>query len=148
MNMERRSKEPRAGNECLMSAQKESEEKITKGRELSPQEKRRINRSVRDQCSLYDKEYGCLYLDTACYMSRIGFTSSSLCRYYEEAILPMEAELVRIFKRRDLKKCRYCGRTFPINRHQLYCSDRCSDLARKKKTAERVRRYRERNGQM
>lgn len=111
-------------------------------KELSASEKRAIRRCVKQECSLYDTEYGCLALSTSCYTFSIGYTTSPLCRYFEESILPIHGDLLKMLHRSSTKACPICGRYFPLKKHQLYCSEKCSAAARKRKARERVRRFR------
>lgn len=111
-------------------------------KELSASEKRAIRRCVKQECSLYDAEYGCLALNTSCYMFSIGFPTSPLCRYFEESILLIHGDLLKTFHRSSAKACPICGRYFPLKKHQLYCSEKCAAIARKRSTKERVQRFR------
>ena len=116
------------------------------GRELTTKEKRAIARSVIRQCANYDEHYKeCLPEDATCYMMTIGFDDSSLCRYYEKAILPIEPEVAKIFSGigSRLKRCTICGKEFEICGNQQYCSGHCADIARKNAIAKRVRKLRE-----
>lgn len=114
------------------------------GRELKRSEKRKIKESVRKKCANYDSEYGCVPLDTDCYMCTIGFTNSSLCHYYEKCILPTEEELQNLFQKENnvFKKCGICGNSFKANGNKKYCSEECKRKAEKKAAAERKRRER------
>ena len=55
--------------------------------ELSSRDKKRIKKHVAICCANYSKEYGCLPLESECYMFSVGFTDSKLCKYYEQAVL-------------------------------------------------------------
>ncbi|MCF0134036.1 MAG: cysteine-rich VLP protein [Blautia sp.] len=114
-------------------------------RELTDKEKSLIRASVRKQCANFAPEYGCLPLDSDCYMTKIGFTNSSLCRYYERSILPMEPEIMSLlsYGRHKMRECKNCGRKFVMNGNRQYCSDRCSLTARRNATARRMRKSRE-----
>lgn len=117
-------------------------------RELTDKEKRLIRMSVQKKCACYDPYYGCLPLDGDCYMTKIGFTNSSLCRYYEKVVLPDEPEILRILIRGsgDFKTCAYCGRPFLAFHNKKYCSDKCAHTAKKKATAARVRKFKKSHG--
>ena len=115
------------------------------GRELTTREKSMIKRSVVRNCANYDDYYKeCLPLDGTCYMMTIGFTDSSLCRYYEQAILPVEDEIREILQSSNqaLKECQVCGRKFAAEGNQRYCCGACATIAKKKADALRARKYR------
>ena len=116
--------------------------------ELSNSEKKRIKKHVTNCCANYSKEYGCLPLETECYMFSIGFTDSKLCKYYEQAVLPTDAELLALFKGIPTKKCRQCGKSFASVGRKVYCSERCAAEARRQQTAERVRKHRANKAEM
>ena len=92
------------------------------GRELTRSEKAKIRRAVEINCANYDREYGCLPLETGCYMNTIGYVGSSLCQYFREAILPASPELLAIFQRGGTRNCKWCGQPFPEAGHRQYCS--------------------------
>ena len=72
--------------------------------ELSKRDKNRIKKHVTNCCANYSKEYGCLPLETECYMFSVGFTDSKLCKYYEQAVLPYRRRVVRSIQRRTHKE--------------------------------------------
>lgn len=113
-------------------------------RELTAGEKRMIFKSVKKNCANYDLQYGCLLLDSDCYMTKIGFKDSNLCKYYEEAVLPMEPEIINIFAitKKDMKSCKVCGQPFIVSKNKRCCSDACSRTARRMAEAARAKRYR------
>lgn len=114
------------------------------GRELSRSEKAIIGSSVHKKCANYDNEYGCMPMDSDCYMLKIGYTDSSLCKYYEKCILPTEIELqVHLQKMSGgMKACEICGNMFAVHKNQKYCSDACKAIAQRKGATERKRRQR------
>ena len=63
-------------------------------RELTRVERASIRRLVKKWCANYDPEYGCLPLDCECYMLNKWWTGS-YCRYFREAVLPLDPELER-----------------------------------------------------
>ena len=113
--------------------------------ELTGREKALIRRTVKNRCANYDRDLGCLRLDTDCYMFGIGFRESSLCKYFERAVLPSEPELLELFRRNSepMKKCAVCGRPFVAVKNRRYCSEKCAEEARRKAVAARVRKYRQ-----
>lgn len=114
-------------------------------RELTASEKRMIFRLVKKHCANYDSKYGCLPLDADCYMTKIGFKDSKLCKYYEDAVLPIEPEIKAYLNKSNqhLKVCGVCGEAFFANKNRRYCSDKCKYIARKKNAA--LRKKKERN---
>ena len=48
----------------------------------------------------------------------------------------------------DVYKRQQCGKPFPTDGKRVYCSQRCAEEARRKQTAARVRKYREKQQQM
>ena len=112
--------------------------------ELTGREKALIRRTVKNRCANYDRDLGCLRLGTDCYMFGIGFRESSLCKYFERAVLPSEPELLELFRRNSepIKECVICGRPFVAVKNRRYCSEKCAEVARKRSHIERNRRYR------
>ena len=117
-------------------------------RELTGREKQRIKKLVTSLCANYDKEYGCLPLDCDCPMLGICFTNSALCRYFRKSVLPEYAGLEAVFTQISTTHCKQCGKPFPTDGKRVYCSQRCAEEARRKQTAARVRKYREKQQQM
>lgn len=111
-------------------------------RELTAKEKRAIRKLATTMCANYDHEYECLLLDGTCYMCTIGFNTSTLCKYFKDAVLPLAPALEAIFMLRPVKPCQRCGRKFPVAGRRAYCSNACAYAARKAATAERVRKHR------
>ena len=112
-------------------------------RELTGKEKRHIRKLVVSKCANYDKEYGCLPLDCECPVFGICFTNSALCKWFRKALLPTAPELQAIFEPMPLAVCKECGKHFQKNGKRVYCSDKCAAEARRKQTAARVRKHRE-----
>ena len=116
-------------------------------RELTGREKQRIKKLITSLCANYDKEYGCLPLDCDCPMLGICFTNSALCRYFRKSVLPEDAELEAVFTQTPNTHCKQCGKPFPTDGKRVYCSQRCAEEARRRQTAARVRKYREKKQQ-
>lgn len=112
-------------------------------RELTGKEKRQIKKLVVSKCANYDKEYGCLPLDCNCYMFGICYTNSALCRKFRSDLLPEAPELQAVFEPIPLAVCKECGKHFQKNGKRAYCSDKCAAEARRRQTAARVRKHRE-----
>ncbi len=116
-------------------------------RELTGKEKRQIKKLVVSKCANYDKEYGCLPLDCECYMFGVCYSCSALCSYFRKAVLPEDKELQAVFDSIPLAVCNECGKHFQKNGKRAYCSDKCAAEARRKQTAARVRKHREKKRQ-
>lgn len=114
-------------------------------RELTAKEKRAIRKLVTSMCANYDAEYECLPLDGTCYMFTIAFNTSSLCKYFRDAVLPLDPALEAVFTGKATKPCQRCGRKFPVAGRKAYCSDACAEAGRKAATAKRVRKHRTRS---
>lgn len=113
-------------------------------RELTGGEKRRIRKKlVTSLCANYDKEYGCLPLDSECYMFGICYTNSAMCKYFHNAVLPNDTELESVFAHTPTTICKQCGEPFPIDGKRVYCSESCAEEARRQQIAARVRKHRE-----
>ena len=112
-------------------------------RELTAREKQRIRKLIVSKCANYDKEYGCLPLDCDCYMFWVCYTNSALCTRFRNALLPTDPELQAVFEPQPLKVCKECGKHFPAQGKRVYCSESCAEAARRRQTAARVRKHRE-----
>ena len=112
-------------------------------REMTVPERRSIWKLVTGSCANYDRDYGCLPLDCECPMFGICFTNSALCRKFRAALLPEAPELQAVFEPMPLAVCKECGKHFQKNGKRVYCSDECAAEARRKQTAARVRKHRE-----
>ena len=92
-------------------------------RELTRKEKTAIRSLVVTWCANYDREYGCLPLDSDCYMLGKCWTGS-YCRYFWESVLPLdpalEVALMSEGPRPDFKICPVCGGPVPPDRRQAY----------------------------
>ena len=111
-------------------------------RELTVQERRSIRKLVTGNCANYDKEYGCLPLDCECPMLGICYTNSTMCRYFQESVLPNDPELEAALQALPTRRCQRCGKPFPVSGSRGYCSDQCAEASRKEQTAARVRKFR------
>jgi len=120
-------------------------------RELTAREKQKIVKLVKERCANYwDDEYftGCLPFDHECVMFSKVYCGNAMCRYFRESVLPNDPELEAILTGVPTKRCKYCGKLFSEDGRRVYCSEKCSTEAKKKQTAERVRRHRERKADM
>ena len=110
-------------------------------RELTARELQAIRRMVTSECANFDHEFGCLPLDGTCYMFTIAYVNSSLCKYFRDAVLPLDPALEAVFNRVPVKPCKRCGRKIPAQGRRAYCES-CAVSARKAATAARVRKHR------
>ena len=114
-------------------------------RELTRKEKTAIRSLVVTWCANYDREYGCLPLDSDCYMLGKCWTGS-YCRYFRESVLPLdpalEASLMSEGPRPDFKICPVCGGPVPPDRRQAYCSTACAKKAHRRQQREYMRKKR------
>ena len=117
-------------------------------RELTGRERQEICRLVKTMCANYDNKYACLPLNGDCYMFYgYGYTNTAMCKWFRKAILPLNPELERVLTGDamiETKSCAVCGKTFPLNGRQNYCSEKCAKINRRKSVAKNVREYRKR----
>lgn len=115
-------------------------------RELTRVERASIRRLVKKWCANYDPEYGCLPLDCECYMLNKWWTGS-YCRYFREAVLPLDPELERSLSdpghKAELRTCAVCGKLFPRQGKRAFCSDACKEAAKRERQREYMRRRRD-----
>lgn len=104
------------------------------------EEKQRSERAFRACTETSDTE---LATTSECYMFGICYTNSALCRKFRAALLPEAPELQAVFEPMPLAVCKECGKHFQKNGKRAYCSDNCAAEARRKQTAARVRKHRE-----
>lgn len=113
-------------------------------RELTRQEKAAIRALVTRWCANYDREYGCLPLDCDCYMLGKGWTGA-YCRYFREAVLPLDPGLEAALTARGSmasRPCPVCGRPVPRDGRQRYCSPSCRKVALREQKRTHMRKKR------
>ena len=114
-------------------------------RELTREERAAIRKLVTGMCANYDREYGCLPLDCACYMLNKWWTGS-YCKYFQNAVLPLdpvlEAALTGSGPVPETHNCPVCGKSFVPQGKRRYCSPACQRVADRKKARERMRKKR------
>ena len=118
-------------------------------RELTGRERQEIRRLVKSMCANYDDYYkNCVLLNGECYMFYgYGYTNTAMCKYFRKAVLPLNSELERTLTGSTIletKPCGICGKEFPLNGRQMYCSEKCAKVNRRKSVAKNVREYRKR----
>ena len=117
-------------------------------RELTEKEMRGIRRLVTQKCANYDPEYGCLPLDCECVMLWKAYCGNAMCRYFRESVLPNDPELNASLQQLAAKRCKVCGKHFPAKGRKLYCSEKCTGVARKQQTVKRVQKHRQKKAEM
>lgn len=113
-------------------------------RELTRQEKAAIRALVVKWCANYDRDYGCLPLDCECYMLGKCWTGA-YCRYFREAVLPLDPGLEAALTARNpaaFRPCPVCGRPVPRDGRQRYCSPACSKTAHRQQQRTHMRKKR------
>ena len=113
-------------------------------RELTGREKQAIRRLVKTSCANYDSEYGCLPLDADCPMFDKAYSGGALCKWFRSALMPTDPRLAQIFADNTVKTkpCAVCGKAFPLNGRQTYCSPQCAKAVRRKSVADSVKAHR------
>ena len=105
----------------------------TRCRELTPDERRETKLLVTKKCANYDKSYGCLPLDADCYMLN-KWWSGALCKYFQNAVLPLnpvlEAGLMGYDDGKSYKLCPVCGTPYIPKTSKAYCSRACAAKGR------------------
>jgi predicted nucleic acid-binding Zn ribbon protein len=98
-----------------------------KTRELTRKERRMIKLLAVGLCANYDKDYGCLPLESCCYMLGKWYTGA-YCKYFRNAVLPLNPDLEMALlgrSRGNMKPCAVCGAFFIPKGRKAYCSDGC-----------------------
>jgi len=126
---------------------------LIRPRELFKSEIREIHRLAVLMCANYDNHYKeCLLLNDACYMTYgVAYNCNGLCKYFRNAILPLNPKLEYIFAGKhqpDEKQCIICGNPFIVNGRQAYCSQKCKSAGNRIKSRERMKNMRKRDNAM
>ena len=105
-------------------------------REMTHEERAAVKKLAASLCANYDRGRGCLPLDGSCYMFGKCWTGG-YCRYFREAVLPSDPELETaltglVAPTVSKRPCAICGKLFPVNGKQAYCSSFCANDAKKK----------------
>lgn len=118
---------------------------MTEARELTRHERAAIRKLVVGMCANYDSEYCCLPLDYGrCYMLDKWWTGA-YCKYFQNAILPLDPKLEATLTGRAAPKldiCAICKKPFVPEGKQAYCSSACANTARLKRQREYMRKKR------
>lgn len=120
------------------------------GRELTRDERAAIRKLVTKECANYDREYGCLPLDTGCYMLGKWWTGA-YCKYFQSAVLPLDPALEAALTgaappATATRPCAACGKPFPAQGKRAYCSPACQRAADRRKARDRMRAQRSGGG--
>jgi len=112
-------------------------------RELALAERAAIKRLIIDTCANYDSEYGCLLLDSNCYM--LGkWWAGNYCKYFQKAVLPTEPvlEAALLGGAMETRFCAVCNKPYIPGGKQVYCSMACKTEGNRRKSRERMRKKR------
>jgi len=111
-------------------------------RELTNMERASIRKLVISECANYDKEYGCLVLEDACYMLGKRWTGS-YCKYFRNAILSLATALeTALMCDAETRRCTFCGKPFMQAGNWAYCSTKCKKIALRKQKRDHMRKKR------
>ena len=120
---------------------------FTSFRELTRAELRDVRRLASGRCANYDYDFGCLMLDGQCYMMYGAvYTCSALCKYFSNAVLPLEPQLDALFNGENIadqtKSCVICGtELFVSGNNAKYCVPCARHVHRRQKNeSDRKRR--------
>ena len=97
-------------------------------RELTRNEIKETRQLVTKWCANYDREYGCLPLDGACFMFGKAYAGGAMCIYFRSSVLPLSPELEAVYNGEDvkehIKKCSVCGdELYSTSNNVKYCAD-------------------------
>lgn len=112
---------------------------MRKTKPLSPKQVKRVHRLVRKECCNFDSG-NCILLDDGepCPCPRL-ISCSLLCRWFSDAVLPLDREL---YAPEEKRRCTVCGAPFASkSNHAKYCPD-CRKKITRKQAAERMRKKR------
>ena len=112
-------------------------------RELTREERAAIKKLVVKSCANYSREYGCLPLESECYMLGLWWTGA-FCRYFENAVLPLDTALEGSLTGcgADMRHCACCGQPYRASGKRRYCSVVCATNAIRKQKREYIRKKR------
>jgi predicted nucleic acid-binding Zn ribbon protein len=121
----------------------------TEARELTRYERAAIRKLVVGMCANYDPEYGFLPLDYGGYYMLDKWWTGAYCRYFQNAVLPLDPVLEAILTGRTapaLDTCAACGKPFVPKGRQAYCSPACQTEGNRRRSRERMRKKRQFKG--
>ena len=116
---------------------------MRKSKPLSPKQVKRVNRLVKKECCNFDNG-NCILLDDgeACLCPQL-ISCSLLCRWFSDAVLPLDSELfAEFYAPEEKRRCTVCGAPFASKSNNAkYCPD-CRKKITRKQAAERMRKKR------
>lgn len=116
---------------------------MRKAKSLSPKQVKRVHRLVRKECCNFDNG-NCILLDDGepCPCPQL-ISCSLLCRWFSDAVLPLDRELfAELYAPEEKRRCIVCGSPFASkSNHAKYCPD-CRKKITRKQAAERMRKKR------
>lgn len=115
---------------------------------LSAKEIRQIRNSVKTMCANYNRDYDCCALldDYGCYMLTKRFADNKLCKYFRQAVLPLDSMLEKKLTCQAInqtKSCAVCGASFLPAGRKAYCSPGCQRTGTRIKEREKKRTQRQ-----
>lgn len=118
-------------------------------REITTAEKKELKTLISSKCANYEGYYKeCLLLDTECPMLLKHYHNGKLCKYLRETVLPthteLEASLLGV--NNTNKECPICKKRFYSETNKKYCSDFCTQKAKKEADKQRAKKYRQNKG--
>jgi len=110
-------------------------------RELTANERAAVKKLVMKLCANYDGFYKlCLALDWHCFMFGKCWTGG-YCKYFKNAVLPLDTSLMAAMECGvKTRHCSWCDELFPVNGKRAYCSEICTNAARKKRQRDYMRK--------
>ena len=117
-------------------------------RELSGSERSAIRKLIMSDCANHSRDYGCLKLESDCFMIGKCWTGS-YCKYCRSAVLPLNPNLEAVLTNDltvDKRTCAYCGESFIMSGKRAYCSTSCEKYALRRQKREHMRKKRAKCG--
>jgi hypothetical protein len=101
-------------------------------RELTAAEREGVRRLVVGFCANYAASRKlCLAREAPCYMFE-KYYAGAYCRYFRNAVLPLDPALCAALTKARARVCAACGKEFPQKGKRRYCSSACADEAKKR----------------
>ena len=105
-------------------------------------------RALVNECANYDRQDKiCLLTDGPCYMLMKLYNNGKICKYFKDAVLPLNTILEASITHKEpvvLRKCEMCKKDFiPKTSNQLYCSDNCKKTGNRMRSRERMQKMRD-----
>ena len=109
---------------------------MRKAKSLSPKQVKRVHRLVRKECCNFDNG-NCILLDDGepCPCPQL-ISCSLLCRWFSDAVLPLDRELfAELYAPEEKRRCTVCGPLLlqnPIMRNIVLIAERKSQESRRR----------------